>query len=1101
MRSLALGSLLLGLCLPVCAGQESGDVLDLAADHPVSVLLTPERFATLRLNLGDSKAEEVFLDAAVPDISYRVVATDGTEILSGRLATFGWACILVASTGQHEVQIRLSTEGGADGLPGVRVRVEGFPVPLNSWPERVRATQAFNIAQPLHHSLRREDLRRAIQQFEQAAGEWALADDLAGEALALGGRGESEIELSRYEDARRTLEHALSLSENNGYLRGWLLHLQARALFDQWEGKRAQAYAQEELRLGQEIGDAALIALARTDLAGVAFWLRDSKMTQIVDQAHLEAIAAGTPETLALERRWNGWVEEYNERAVRAVSALSESESYFRRVGDWRDALVAVLEGAVAVSLNGDLYSALARFSKLEPETRASGNDMVYGLLLGDIGYEYKELNKPRLAETYFRRAESAYSHGHIRFGLILSHGYLCETELRLNETTNAVSDCKLALRLARQFGDTAFLGEALYKLGDAERKGGSAGQAFSDFTEAAKYSQANKDTRWESKAHLQIGELLEQQGKRQRALAEFEQAELLSRGVADPASLIEAQYAVSRRFVKDRKFKKADAELALALEQVEATRQSVSSSTLQATYFAAERKIYELAVELRMLQFDRRSSGASNELALDVSERGRARGLLDVLSARAASGPPEGGEAEARRLRARLAVDRAFDHRLKLIVESGAQVDLKLSSAELAQVLGDLERVEDEVSNAKSPGTKVASTMSAAEIKTASLRTGMTFFEYALGADRSFLWVIAGEKLKSYVLPPRPQIENMVKQWRTLALSQNPRETEIGAKFRHLSSQLSCALFADAVEARMTKMVIVPDGDLAMLPFAALPEHGCSSASGEPLIVNHEITFTPSLSVFLSRKPKVGGHSFQGEVAIVSDPVFDAADSRVTNLKIGAAKPNSNPARNQEITAALPRLLNTGHEASAIQDTVRKAAGNDQVFLAQGFNASVETVLSPAMRRYRIWHLATHGVYDESMPEFSGLVFSLVGPDGSPRFGFLKAHDIAQLNIPAELVVLSACDSAEGENVNGEGVMGLSYAFLHAGAKQVISTLWSVDDARSKDLMIAFYREFMQNGRNAAEALRQSQVAVMRQSRNSAPYYWAGFELTSAGK
>jgi CHAT domain-containing protein len=192
---------------------------------------------------------------------------------------------------------------------------------------------------------------------------------------------------------------------------------------------------------------------------------------------------------------------------------------------------------------------------------------------------------------------------------------------------------------------------------------------------------------------------------------------------------------------------------------------------------------------------------------------------------------------------------------------------------------------------------------------------------------------------------------------------------------------------------------------------------------------------------------------------------------------------------------------LNTGYEANTIQDTVRKAAGNNQVFLAQGFDANVETVLSSKMQDYRIWHLATHGVYDETMPEFSGLVFSLVGTDGGPRFGFLKAQDIARLNVRAELVVLSACDSAAGDIVSGEGIMGLSYAFLHAGAKQVVSTLWSIDDAKSKELMVVFYKELMRNGGNAAAALRQSQLTVMRQPHNSEPYYWAGFELTSRGE
>lgn len=199
--------------------------------------------------------------------------------------------------------------------------------------------------------------------------------------------------------------------------------------------------------------------------------------------------------------------------------------------------------------------------------------------------------------------------------------------------------------------------------------------------------------------------------------------------------------------------------------------------------------------------------------------------------------------------------------------------------------------------------------------------------------------------------------------------------------------------------------------------------------------------------------------------------------------------------------TSGPPRLLNAGYEANAIRETVLKATGPHHVFLAQGFDASVDTVLSPAMQQFRICHLATHGVYDETMPEFSGLVFSLVRPDGGPRFGFLKAYDIVRLNVRPELVVLSACDSAAGENLSGEGVMGLSYSFLRAGAREVVSTLWSIDDAKSSDLMIAFYKELMWNGGNATAALHQSQLAVMRQRQSSAPYYWAGFELTSVGK
>ena len=919
------GCVLFFSCLAACAGQETAAAVDLAAGHPVSVLLTPGQDATLRVVLSGTQAEEIVFDAAVPDIAYRIASSDGTEILSGHLATFGWAAIPViipsVLAAEHEVRIQLKSEGGAEGLPAVRVRAELFPAPRRSLPLRIRAAKAFNAAQPLHRSLRAEDIELAIGHFEQAAADWARAGDTYGEALAWGGKGESEIELSRYGDARRTLDTALGLAGNNAYVRGWLLHLAARVLFDEHQGKPARDYAEEELRLGQELSDPALIALARTDLAGVAFWLRDSKMGEIADQAHSEAIGAGVPETVALERRWKAWVEEYYERIVRGMSLLSESEVYFRRAGDRRNALDAVLQVNEAVSLNGDFYSALAMFSKLDPVVRASGNAMKYGVNLINIGNQYQGLNNPRLAKMYYRRAETASAGAHILFGHMLSHEYLCETELQLNETAKAVSECKLSLSLARQFDDPAYIGQALCDLGLAERKAGSFTQAFADLTAAARVTHTIHDLRFESKEHIQLGELLEQQGRRPEALAEFEQAKSLSQGVADPASLLEAQYAVARWYTREGQFAKADAELAPALEKLEATRQSVSSSTLQASYFAAGRKCYDLAVELRMRQFERDPAGGGDTLALEVSERGRARGLLDALSARSNSGARESGEAEAHLMRAKLNVDRAFNHRLKLLLEGGVKRNLEASSADLTQAVGDLERTEDEVYAATSRGMKPAPTMSTAEIERASASSGITFFEYALGQERGYLWVIGGGKVKSYVLPSRERIENLVRQWRALTAGQERSEADSWAKLQSLSTRLSCALFADAVQPGMTRMVIVPDGELAMLAFALLPEKGCSSAPGEPLVVGHEITMSPSLSVFLCRKPEVANDSFQGEVAIVADPVFDASDPRAAALKRAPVKHDLDPPRDPDTAAAIPRLLNAGYEASAIRE------------------------------------------------------------------------------------------------------------------------------------------------------------------------------------
>jgi tetratricopeptide (TPR) repeat protein len=1054
------------------------------------------------LDVSGSSAAEILLDAAVPGISYRIATANGTEIRSGRIATFGWTAIPMAipstTSGQRQIQIELKAEKNLEGLSGVRVRTELRSIPSNRLETHEEATRLFNAAQLLHRSLHGDDVRRAITQFERAAHQWALAGDPYGQALALGAKGESEIELSHYMDAKRTLDRALACAGDNAYPRGWLLHLQARVLFDQYEGKQAGEIVEEEMRLGQSLADPALIALARTDKIGVAFWLHDAKMDQVADQAHDEAIAAGVPDALALELRWKGgWVDEYFQRDVSALNALNESDRFFRQAGDWRSTLENTLDEAQAINQIGDTYSALARFVKFDPAVRDSGSDTDYADNLVDIGDQYHQLNNPRLADLFYRRAYAVYARAHLLFGQMVTQNELCEAELVPNLSAKAEPECQLALRIAQEFGDSAYLSEAKCNLGIAERKAGRLAQAFADLTEAARLTHTINDPVYESREHLQLGELLDLQGKHHEALAEFQQAQSLSQGVADPASLLEAQYAVARWYAREGQYGKADAELAPALEKLEAARQLVSNNTLQASYFAAERKCYELAVDLRMRQSERNPAQGADALALEMSERSRARGLLDGLSFRATPGAVRSGEDEVRLIQANMAVDRAFDRRLKLLVEGSAKRDLEASSSGLAQALGDLERAEDEVNADARQAAKPASTMSAAEIERASLSSDVTFFEYELGTERSYLWVIGEGVRKSYVLPPRQRLEEMVKQWEASATSNERGGADAGAKFKRLSRRLSCALFPGGVDARMAKIVIVPDGSLAMLPFAALPGNGCSGASAEPLVVEHEITLTPSLSVFLSRKPVEETYAFQGEVAIVADPVYDAADPRAATLKIG----HPNRAAAQETAVALPRLLNAGYEASAIQGTVRKAAGKDQVFLARGFDANIETVLSPAMRNYRIWHLAAHGIYDETTPEFSGLVFSLLGPDGRPRFGFLKAHDISKLDVRADLIVLSACDSAAGEDLGGEGVMGLSYSFLRAGAKQVVSTLWSVDDARSKELMVTFYKELMRNGGNAAAALRRSQLVVMRRPHSYAPYYWAGFELSSVGR
>jgi CHAT domain-containing protein len=147
-------------------------------------------------------------------------------------------------------------------------------------------------------------------------------------------------------------------------------------------------------------------------------------------------------------------------------------------------------------------------------------------------------------------------------------------------------------------------------------------------------------------------------------------------------------------------------------------------------------------------------------------------------------------------------------------------------------------------------------------------------------------------------------------------------------------------------------------------------------------------------------------------------------------------------------------------------------------------------------LSQYRILHIATHGLLDAERPELSALIFSLVNEQGQAQDGFLRAHEIYNLNLPAELVVLSACETGLGKQIKGEGLVGLTRGFMYAGAPRVVVSLWSVSDRATSELMARFYRKLLKENARPAQALRAAQIEMWQATRWRAPYYWSAFTL-----
>jgi CHAT domain-containing protein len=292
-------------------------------------------------------------------------------------------------------------------------------------------------------------------------------------------------------------------------------------------------------------------------------------------------------------------------------------------------------------------------------------------------------------------------------------------------------------------------------------------------------------------------------------------------------------------------------------------------------------------------------------------------------------------------------------------------------------------------------------------------------------------------------------------------------------------------------------RLLIVPDGPLQYLPFAALSVAQNGRRDAVPLVGLYELAMLPSASALVSlRKTAARRPQPANEVTVFADPVFEPPGKPIP----ASFSSSSGSLRSRELTRALrdlqdsqwiPNLPGSRNEALAIQ----LITGPARTRLVMGYEANREAIMASSVARQRIIHFATHGMMDTRHPEMSGLVLSMFNKRGEAQDGYLRLSDIYNLKLSADLVVLSSCESALGKDLGSEGINGLPRAFLYAGARRVIASLWKVDDEATVTLMSAFYSR-LQRGEDPAQALQGAQLALLKNTRLSEPYYWAGFIL-----
>jgi len=286
------------------------------------------------------------------------------------------------------------------------------------------------------------------------------------------------------------------------------------------------------------------------------------------------------------------------------------------------------------------------------------------------------------------------------------------------------------------------------------------------------------------------------------------------------------------------------------------------------------------------------------------------------------------------------------------------------------------------------------------------------------------------------------------------------------------------------------------------------------TSTDGLPLIVEHEIINLPSASVLdVLRQDiaaRVSSSAKPATLAVIADPVFQIDDPRVRRdaksdmisvasnaaaLKKSASDTDTSDVRRAAREAGLTYFVRLPFSRQEAEQIAALAPAQTS-FKALDFAANRATITGDALNNYRVVHFATHTLVNNQHPDFSGIVLSLVDEEGRPQNGFLRLYEIYNLRLNADLVVLSACQTALGKDVKGEGLIGLTRGFMYAGVPRIVASLWSVPDKATAELMRRFYINLLRDKQRPAAALRLAQISMWRERRYRAPYHWAAFTL-----
>ena len=712
-----------------------------------------------------------------------------------------------------------------------------------------------------------------------------------------------------------------------------------------------------------------------------------------------------------------------------------------------------------------------------------------------ESGMEETGLDKYREALEWYRQTNYSVPVIGIQWGIGAAHYFLGNyTEALANlSTTRGEAVGIKDVRLAAMCDD--FLGRTYYELKNYAEALEHYQLAYKGFVASGSPMEATRTLALMGRVYQEQGSLKTAKSNYLKALASFEK---LSDQVNEAATL----YVLGTLELEQNNLDQAEAYLGKSIKLTETMRRVSSNVDLTAAFSSKVHERYEKYIDCQMRKYQ---ASHSERLAIDafqMSELSRARSLTELLHATQANLFP-GLNPELAFQEQKLRGYLRLNENAKLSLLSGEYKTAELKTLEIAhqelqarheQVIQEIRTLNPRYEQVIQPSAWDLSMIQNQII----VDDDTVLLEYSLGSKRSYLWAITRSGIKSYSLPGEEQIFDLAVRVYSL-LKERPQgntDYELSIAAEQLANVV---LFPAREQLNRRRVIVISDGILNCIPFQILP----SPIDKQPLIASTEIINAPSASILGQLQQEAKSRPLRSNLlAAFGNPVFaetvpQTNDKTANEQTVVATARLRSALREMKLNGeafdptVVPRLFHAKREL----DSLSKLAGESALIVSE-YDATRERFLNTDLSNFAILHLVTHAYYIQDHPENSGFLLSNINSDQKELPSFVGLREIYELRAPVHLVVLSACQTALGENLRGEGLMGLTRGFMHAGASSVVASLWEVDDRATAELMQLFYSNVLQHGMKTSEALRAAQNSIRQRPEWRSPHYWAAFTL-----